>query len=141
MFEKNTDSNFKAQEKNLKVELKSTAEKVKQDFKTKLSKDKFYHDIVSHKIYTESVNEIGKSLVDPMWEKMQEDIDTKISDLKSQLDVENRINAAISVSMAQTNQIMEMKNNELAKKQTDIMQSLESKVKKQFESKLDETHK
>ena len=43
--------------------------------------------------------------------------------------------------MAQTNQIMEMKNNELAKKQTDIMQSLESKVKKQFESKLDETTK
>ena len=70
MLEKNTDSNFRAQEKNFKVELKSTAEKVKQDFKEKLTKDKFYHDIVSHKIYTESVNEIGKSLVDPMWGKM-----------------------------------------------------------------------
>ena len=45
--------------------------------------DKFYHDIVSHKIYIESTNEIGKSLVDPMWEKMQEDIDTKISNLKA----------------------------------------------------------
>ena len=34
-----------------------------------------------------------------------------------------------------------MKNNELAKKQENIMQSLESKVKKQFESKLEETSK
>ena len=59
MFERNTDSNFRTAEKNMKTELKATAEKVRQEFKEKLSKDKFYHDLVKHKIYTESVTSIG----------------------------------------------------------------------------------
>ena len=100
MFERNTDSNFRSAEKNMKTELKATAEKVKQEFKEKLSKDKFYHDLVKHKIYTESVNSIGQSLVDPMYKQVQEDLDTKIEDLKAMLDIDNRIKNAISVAMA-----------------------------------------
>ena len=84
----------------MKTELKATAEKVKQEFKEKLSKDKFYHDLVKHKIYTESVNSIGQSLVDPMYKQVQEDLDTKIDDFKAMLDIDNRIKNAISVAMA-----------------------------------------
>ena len=73
-----------------------------------------------------------------MYKQVQEDLDTKISDFKAMLDIDNRIKEAISVAMAQQNQIMDMKNEQMAKKQSDIMQSLESKVKIQFESKLNE---
>ena len=67
-----------------------------------------------------------------MYKQVQEDLDTKISDFKAMLDIDNRIKEAISVEMAQQNQIIDMKNEQMAKKQSDIMQSLESKVKIQF---------
>ena len=67
-----------------------------------------------------------------MYKQVQEDLDTKISDFKAMLDIDNRIKEAISVAMAQQNQIIDMKNEQMAKKQSDIMQSLESKVKIQF---------
>ena len=59
MFEKATESQIKAAEKNLKTDLKQTADKVKQEFKEKLKNDKFFHDIVKNKIVNDSVHSIG----------------------------------------------------------------------------------
>ena len=67
-----------------------------------------------------------------MYAKIKQETDTKFSDLKAEFDLDNRIKAAINVAMAQQNQIMDMKNEALAKKQSDIMSSLENKVKKQM---------
>ena len=76
-----------------------------------------------------------------MYAKIKQETDTKFSDLKAEFDLDNRIKAAINVAMAQQNQIMDMKNEALAKKQSDIMSSLENKVKKQMTAQLDEIKK
>ena len=59
MFEKATESQIRTAEKNLKTDLKQTADKVKQEFKEKLKNDKFFHDIVKNKIVNDSVHSIG----------------------------------------------------------------------------------